>query len=255
VRDREATSTRSTVRTAVVAAAATAVVTLAAGYYAPGFFEAISGEDAVVISAGPNTEEPGWLMVFRDEVDPETAPPPGSSCSDARAWGNEHRGVSVGETELAVHLQGRRRGEVLITTMRARVLERGQPLRTALFEGCRGAGGRPTIGIGFDLDSPDPRARSMENDELGQELFFEDNQVALGDGEAVAFNVTGRTKDSYVRWVIDVVIQVDGSEETLTIGDEAFETSAYVQTGYDEWWSWGAPAGASGPCCRLTRVE
>src|SRR3712207_7502659 len=66
-RSQAGSSTRSIVWTAVI----TTLVTLPAGYYGPGFFETVSGEEPVEISVGPNTERPGFTLALRSRVDPE----------------------------------------------------------------------------------------------------------------------------------------------------------------------------------------
>jgi hypothetical protein len=66
----------------------------------------------------------------------------------------------------------------------------------------------------------------------------------------VSFNIVGTTEVSYVRWVVDMVILVDGEEQIVTIvdGEEQIVTideagyriSALTDYGEDWYWDWSA---------------
>jgi hypothetical protein len=237
------------VGTAMLASIGSLVVTL----FAPGIVETLQNSSPVKVIIGPvvaetKTEFKGvpwkeglWAMVTPRRLNPADAPPPGSSCDDARAWITELGGASLERTELKMLVQGQKTSGVILRGLQAKILERTEPLKGAMVV-CPSAGTIGTTGIGFDLDSPNPVARTITSAEdeypikLG-EPYFDNYSVTLAKGEPVEFVIQAATSKSFVRWVIEMVIVVDGSERTVTAGDsDGFRTSAITIP--SEFWEW-----------------
>jgi hypothetical protein len=76
------------------------------------------------------------------------------------------------------------------------------------------------IGVGFNLDEPDPRARQIKGpfgDELGQQYFAGGNVVTLRKTEVQPFQIVGLASRDYVEWEIEARVVIDGKEEQLII--------------------------------------
>ena len=56
----------------------------------------------------------------------------------------------------------------------------------------------------------------------------------------MSFNIVGTTEVSYVRWVVDMVILVDGEEQIVTIDEAGYRISALTDYGEDWYWDWSA---------------
>jgi hypothetical protein len=230
--------------TAMLASIGSLLVSL----FAPGIIEAVQNKEPVVVIVGQvvtesKTDWKGgiWAMVTPQKLDPADAPRPGSTCDDAKVWITALGGASLGETRLKLLVQGQKASGIIIKSMQAKVLERTEPLSGAEIV-CPSAGTQSTIGVGFDLDSPHPVARTLSDVEtypvqMG-EPYFDNYFVTLAAGEPVEFSIIGTTTKSFVRWVIEMVIVVDGKERTVTAGDDGFRTTALGDIAERWEWDW-----------------
>jgi hypothetical protein len=134
--------------------------------------------------------------------------------------------VDVNLTRMKLIVEGRRNLGVRIVDMRAQVLKRSAPLSggTVLTPGPQGAG--ESAVIGFDLDSTDLSALSIDDkpeadaysDDFFGEHYFQRNTVSLLRNEQQVFQITARTVKHYVEWQIDIVVLEEGQEKTYTVG-------------------------------------
>lgn len=230
--------------TAFLAAVGSFLVT----QFAPGVLEAVQGKEPINVIVGSvlNETKSGqkgsvWTINTPNKINPADAPPPGSSCDDAKSWLTRLGGASVGTTGLTMLVEGQRSSGVTIKSMQARVLERAKPFTGAQVV-CPSAGNQNAVGVGFDLDSPTPVARVLKKIyplELG-EPYFDNYFITLASGEPLAFHITGTTAKSFVRWVIDITIVVDGKERTVTVGGDGFKTTGAAEVSEHWEWNWDA---------------
>lgn len=207
--------------------------------YVPPLLEQTQDQDPLRIIAGYDADRyaDGWWMATPTALDPSSAPTPGSADEDVRAWVTEQEdGVHINESWLQMLVEGRRTGGVVIDSMEARVLEREEPLSGSLVYS-ESAGSEESIAVGFDLDSPNPIARFVNDDGTLGDPYFGVNIVTIAKEETVPFSVVGRTDTSYVKWVIDLHIVVDGEEKVMTVGGDGYGTTAEADK-YESVWSW-----------------
>jgi hypothetical protein len=135
------------------------------------------------------------------------------------------------DSELRLIITGQHDSPVLITRMRARVLQRHPPLSETLFFGPPQGEGED-IQIGFDLDSPDPVARALgDQGQLG-EPYFATKHVTVERDEHVVFGIKAFADRCYCEWEIVIDTIVDGQDQTFTVkdGSRPFRTTAFTHT-------------------------
>jgi hypothetical protein len=209
---------------AALATLATAAVGAFVAYFAPRLLDRITGEDRPKISLETNpaaidtfSDLPQWFVVPRGQHASGT---PGQGCMGFHSWGADVGGVQAVESNFRVIVQGGG-DQVLISGIRARVLERKPPLAGTGFE-CPTAGAAEIRAVRIDLDEPDPTGLVIEGDDEGAVAF------TVAENETEVFDITASTERCYCRWVLELVTTQGGDEELITVPEDEtpFETTA-----------------------------
>lgn len=141
-----------------------------------------------------------------------------------RDWIRGRGGVDVGHSRIKLIVQSRRiHKEVRITGMRA-ITKCGPPLGGTLLYAPTQAG-VDTSQIGFDLDSNDAVARTINpeallgsDDYLGKP-FFDDESTLVASDQAEIFQVSAFAQTKHCEWVIELQILADGEiQPPYTVG-------------------------------------
>lgn len=218
-------------------AALTAVVGLLIARYVPGLLERFEDPQPVLASAEYDAAYYGesWTVGFREAFGPQG--PPLEGLYGAVPWALNQGAALVGEARVTLDVEGRRDSAVTIRSMRARVLERTEPYAGALVR-CPTAGVQDSVGLFIDLDSENAIAHEMRADETLGEPYFSNHVVTLGRDEVQRFTLVGRATRSQVRWVVELVVDVDGSRSVVVAGDDGFVATP-AEAGWRESWECG----------------
>jgi len=219
-------------------AALTALVGLLINQFVPRGLERVEDPDPLRVRAQYDVDRysDGWTMATSKTIDASSAPPEGSSCDDAFRWVTDSQGALVGETWLRLLFEGRRNGGITVTSIRARSLKRTEPYSGSRIA-CPSAGAEDNVGIGFDLESPSPVARSVDTAGNLGEPYFSQHSITLSKGETITLTAMGKARRQAHRWIIEVSFVADGDEGKVTIGDAGYRTTPDVQ-GYQTSWVW-----------------
>lgn len=207
----------------VAAASVTAVVGAAVAYFAPGFLDSLTGNDALRLQVKTNPTDIGDLgqeVLVRDAR--SAVGSPGSGCTGFHAWAERVGGVQVGRTYLRVVAQGGSQ-RIYITDVRVHVVSRRRPFAGTSFD-CPTAGGVPVRDIFINLDDPGSTIRGRYIvGEKEHEISFE-----VGPGETEVFDVVAETRRCDCRWVLELVTIQNGEEAVRTVSDHggSFHTTA-----------------------------
>lgn len=125
--------------------------------------------------------------------------------------------VSGAKTPVAFTLTGKQNTPTRIRDIRVKVTDRAEaPKGTLIFFPPQGH--IDNLKIGFDLDSSDPSARTLGDDEMPTEAhYFRENTVTLAKGEALGFNTIATTKDCACEFVLEIefsddrILQIDNN--------------------------------------------
>ncbi|MGH6745832.1 hypothetical protein [Novosphingobium sp.] len=181
----------------------------------------------------------GWSVALPSSLPENERPDPGTDGLKVRAWLLDQGGVDAGESNLRMIVRGIGRNTTLLTGMEARVLSR-YPVFDGTLVQSPSAGAVEVIAVSFDLDAPRPVARFFD-EESGhfRDPYFADNVVTITPGEIVVFNVKALAKEATYNWVLDIGIQYDGKEQTLTVdrGGTPFRTTAWPNK-YSAYFNW-----------------
>jgi hypothetical protein len=127
--------------------------------------------------------------------------------------------VDVRRSIHNVVLEGRTHRDVAIVDMRARILRRAS-IFTGAEISCASAGAIDAIGVGFNLDEPNPAARRIKDlpsGKLGDPYFGRGNIVSLRKTEVQPLQIVGLANRAYIEWEIDARVVIDGEEKKITI--------------------------------------
>lgn len=219
---------------------ATAAIGFLVNQYGPGVVEKVEGGDPVRIDFDYDNDRygDGWSMATSRELDVASAPRPGSDCLTVFRWVRDAGAALVDESWARIVIEGRREKGVLISSMRARSLERGPPL-SGSYVACPTAGAQENIAVGFDLDGTNPVARAVSEEGTFGDPYFSNHSITLAKGEKTTLSLVGKTTREFHRWVVDVQLIVDGKKETVTIGRGGFRTTAAADEYATSWdWAW-----------------
>jgi hypothetical protein len=154
---------------------------------------------------------------------------PGTGCLKFHDYMAEHGGVDSGVTRLQVVVQGLASGQVLISDMRAVVVDRGKPL-TGIPVRCPTAGAANIRAVTLDLDDPTPHAHytGRPREEFG---------FTVQQGETETFLVTATTTQCTCRWHLEMELVVMGERRTITVTDNGsdFYTTTTLASPPWEW--------------------
>jgi hypothetical protein len=163
-------------------------------------------------------------------------------------WIRAHGGVDAGDVDIHLTLVGNRREGVRIMNMEP-VGQCTRPL-TGTYVQWGGAGGGPTIGLGFNLDQPGAGAQVLEGSRLSQADYFNSNTVSLKYNEQSVFQIVGFTEKQYCQFKIRMEVLIGNNGEVYeTIGDgrNPFKVTAVMPSIDDYKIRYGAGIGDS-PC-------
>lgn len=148
-------------------------------------------------------------------------------------WLEERGGSALGSVFFQVVLTGNRADG-------ARVLDAdvspdcGPPLDGLLFSSPP-AGAEESIGLYFNMDSPDPRALSATDQTTP---YFPTNTISLADGESQVLLVEASTDEQHCSFSLDLTV-LDGDEQSVqavTMPDgRPFQVTAFIEeTRYEQ---------------------
>jgi hypothetical protein len=153
----------------------------------------------------------------------------------------ERGAVRVRETRRNVLIQNDRGETVTIVAITAVVAHRSAPFSGALVSGVDGGG--PTeapVTVGFDLDSPDLSARTIEKGKLSYEPYLVSNGLQLTPGESLRFVFVGRSETHAVDWTVEITYVADcgRNSQMVTQSDGKRFTTTAVNARYGEYYRW-----------------
>jgi hypothetical protein len=120
-----------------------------------------------------------------------------------------------GSTRIKVVVQNNGRATAVVTGMRARILNRSQPVSGALV-GLIPQGETPNTMLRLNLDTSIPLVRTR----IGGAPYFLSKSVSLKQDEPHTFEIEASTIRSYIEWQLLVDVNVGGGEtRTFGVGD------------------------------------
>ncbi|MEO3784900.1 hypothetical protein ABGB12_16290 [Actinocorallia sp. B10E7] len=194
-----------------------------------------TGEWVLVDSVAPlQTEEEGFSWLFPeplklDEEQLAQANRFARSDPDALAqWWRRLGGVDPGNTHAKIALRGNAVKPVRIMDMRA-LNECRSPLTGALALSPP-AGLESAVKVGFDLDQPQPHARTVDEDGRWGGPYFSDQTITLEREETLVLHIVGAVKARYCEFRLEVRLLMNGQEKVQVIDDNGvpFKVSSFV---------------------------
>jgi hypothetical protein len=198
---------------------------------------AAAAADSVWASVEVNPEKTTMFSTANDQHQGFVVPagtriiggPPGNGCGQFYPWLAERGGVPAENTYLRLVLQGKAANAVLLSSMRARIVERRARLAgTPLWCGAGGAG----VDIRFvylDLDkSPAVGVHGEFSDTKGL-VHRKPFGFTLKRNETEVFEIWATTRTCYCKWVIELDLVVNGTQavKTITNRGRPFQTTAW----------------------------
>jgi hypothetical protein len=156
------------------------------------------------------------------------------SCDSLFDVGINAGGFNIDATYLKLTVEGYTRRDVTIVGMRAKVLSRDDR-RNGIRIVCFGGGEAPRIGLYFNLDDDDPRARAVDQEGRPTGLYFESKTVEVKNTEPDSFKISASTTHS-VEWRLELDLIVDSKETSQSIPPDdkpPFRTSGRLSGGPD----------------------
>jgi hypothetical protein len=195
---------------------------------------AAAAADSIWASVEPN---PATIGTFSDIGYALIAPrgariiggPPGKDCAQFHPWVAEHGGVSAQSTFLRLVLQGKESNAVLLSSMRARIVERRAPL-TGIPMVCGAAAGAADIHfIYLDLDKRPALGVHADLNDSMQVVRRKPFGFTLKKNETEVFDIWAVTEDCHCKWVIELDLVVNGRRavKTVTNKGQPFQTTAW----------------------------
>ena len=134
-------------------------------------------------------------------------------CADFRPWLLENGGVDAPETKLQVVVQGNIDDAVLISGMRAEIVDTRAPAAGTTVE-CPPAAEAQLRSVAIDLDSPQPVGRYLRD---GRETPF---GFTIGRGETETFNVVATARERRYSWRLLLSLVVAGETQEIRIPED-----------------------------------
>jgi hypothetical protein len=155
--------------------------------------------------------------------------PPGDGCDRFHSWALDRGGVAATDTYLRLVIQGRDANAVLLTALRAKVLERRPPMAGIPLTCGAGGAGATIRYIRLNLDERPAVGRhgQMTDDQgfvTGKPFAF-----TLKRNETEIFDVWASTERCWCRWVLELELVVNGTRATKTLSNNGrpFQTTAW----------------------------
>jgi hypothetical protein len=202
---------------------------------------AAAAADAIWSSVETN---PAKILSFSDFGEGMVVPrgtkviggPSGDGCLQFHPWVTKRGGVPADDTYLRLVLQGKQSNAVLVSSLRARIVERLTPLvGTAL--GCPSAGAAEPHFVSIDLDKRPPTGVFAELTETMRVVRRKPVAFTLKKNETEVFDIWAFTKQCYCKWVIELDLVVNGQHavRTVTNNGQPFQTTAWKGKRWYEW--------------------
>ena len=217
----------------VLATALTAAVSWGATEILSGIKSDIEADEPLAVSLETNPartgafgDKPIFAVIPRGVT---TSGDPGEGCDGFRPWVNREGGVDARTTKFQLVLQGKVSQAVLVSALRAKILDDGPPVAGSPVV-CPPAAEAQFRAVSIDLDATPPVVRYGSG--LGKQFGFTVNQ-----GETETFNVVASARKAYYRWEAELEVVVEGDTRTIEItdGGDSFQTTAAPGRA---WWSW-----------------
>ena len=142
-------------------------------------------------------------------------------------WARRNGAVPGQEQPLRISIRGRGPEPVIIDGIRARVLERDEPL-PGWFTHDRGCGGVDVRNAVIDLDEEPPSVAfsNVDEEEPSKELLALTLRVTSSDVEVI--DVLAETHRNHVKWELEVLYSAAGENGVFVVrdGDRPFEVTA-----------------------------
>ncbi|MFE2101666.1 hypothetical protein [Streptomyces sp. NPDC059468] len=164
-----------------------------------------AGDGVKVVLAGTSDPgEEGRWWVLKDRV---PLPKPDTGIPQLAA---AHESAPMLQHTIRLTLEGNSRSTVMITDIRAQILDRSSPFDGSAFEEPTG-GLTGALGVGLDMDEDNPRALTYDDQQhtLGKH-FFDKNGFTLTHKEVASVTVNVFAQRSLVRFALVVSYSVGG---------------------------------------------
>lgn len=215
-----------------------AAIGSAVDFFGPPTIQKVIESKPVSFSAASDSAREGWTVALSGPATMGAAQRTISGCPDLYDWAKRQGGADVPESQILLTAQGQRQRDIAITDMRAKIIRR-YPIPTGTEVTCPTAGGGEVIGVGLDLDSPNPVAKRM-NDSGGLEgPYFGSSYVTLAEYEIATFKVVAKAEKYAYEWELEVDVLENGKRGVVTIrdGDRPFRTAPRAAT-YSKNYTW-----------------
>lgn len=219
---------------ALVMVALTTVVTFGVTSLAGSVKERLDAGDPLSITVEGDPKfiagvgDSGHSAVIPDYIPIAGSPGP-LGCLGFHQWVRDNQGIDETTTFLQVVVQGNIDDSVLITGLRARILEERPPLRGVPVT-CPTAGTVEFHQTSIDLDTKPP---AVSYSKIEPAPFG----VTLGKGESAAYSLEAVARMAWYQWVLEMDLVVHGEKQTIEITDNGtpFNTTAGTATSHWEW--------------------
>lgn len=184
----------------------------------------VEGDPKFIAGVG----ESGHSAVIPGDVPIAGSPGP-MGCLGFHQWVRNNQGIDETTTFLQVVVQGNIDDSVLITGLRARVLQDEPPLKGVPVT-CPTAGTVEFHQTRIDLDAKPP-AVSYSGSEPAP------FGVTLGKGESEAYTIAAVARVARYQWALEMDLVVHGEKKTIEITDNGtpFDTTAATAASHWEW--------------------
>ncbi|GGY98335.1 hypothetical protein GCM10010300_48060 [Streptomyces olivaceoviridis] len=200
----------------------------------------------------------GRFLVLPSPVpmsDPPVRPPGGAIGSeDVLGWARARGAVDFSSTLLFVTMTNRSDAHLTLRSVRALVLERGEPVRGALVS-IQPAGSQAVPELVFDLDEVEPEL--WEVDEytrrtVGRRPYLDRTHVRLAPDESMKLIITAQVHRSCCTWRLRLAFRPDGGQEFVVRPPGRYRTSGLPVEGLAPVlaWQWHAKPPAFAPTTR-----
>ncbi|MCH0566380.1 MULTISPECIES: hypothetical protein [unclassified Streptomyces] len=215
-----------------------AVIGMTVDFFGPRTIEKVIAPQPVSFSAARDEGDEGWVLALPKSANMENLPGRESGCSGVYDWAKKQDAADVRQSILMLAAQGQRGREIAITNMRAKIIRKYTPPKGTEIT-CPTSGGETVIGIGLELDSPNPVAHSVDESGNFGDKYFSSNYVTLAEHEISTFRVTARAQKYAYEWELEVEVLEDGKRGTVTLrdGDRPFRTAPASET-YEAYYEW-----------------
>jgi hypothetical protein len=227
---------------AVVIAVATAVIGAIVAYFVPKILDQISGENRLHVRLESN---PGTIDTFAGiserfivPVGGKVGGNPGPGCSGFYPWATAVGGVSAGESNFRLVVQGGG-DQTLIESIRARVVEREPPLNgTGVV--CPAQGALRPRPVCINLDQPNPIGQVVQYSEFHKSCEGRPVSFTVAANESEVFDISATTSSCHCKWVLEIITTQGGEEKTISVpdGGDTFETTPWPASPQRPEYSW-----------------